>query len=116
MPALDIVEKEWRASHTAASKSGDKKGAHGALIISGKVDQDKFFSNGKLFLPFRLHWITYAGTYLGLDFAAVLKKPSFHTSGSDFLAFSSFTHHSIRHIQPVPLETTTLPHSNNSRN
>lgn len=38
--ALDIVEKDWRTSN------GEAAGGPGALIISGKHDQDKFFSNG----------------------------------------------------------------------
>lgn len=33
--SCDIVEKEWRA-----------QGGAGAFIITGKQDQDKFFSNG----------------------------------------------------------------------
>ena len=38
--ALDIVEKDWRSAH------GEASGGPGALIISGKQTQDKFFSNG----------------------------------------------------------------------
>lgn len=38
--ALDIVESDWRAGN------GDRPGGPGALIISGKRDQNKFFSNG----------------------------------------------------------------------
>ncbi|KAF8313082.1 ClpP/crotonase [Clavulina sp. PMI_390] len=38
--ALDIVEKDWR------TQNGASPGGPGALIISGKQDQDKFFSNG----------------------------------------------------------------------
>ena len=41
--ALDAVEKDWRGYADAAGESG----APGALIISGKHDQQKFFSNGK---------------------------------------------------------------------
>lgn len=41
--ALDTVEKDWRATH------GDALGGPGALIISGKQTQEKFFSNGKKF-------------------------------------------------------------------
>lgn len=37
LKALDLVEKDWRST----------PGAPGALIISGKRDQQKFFSNGK---------------------------------------------------------------------
>ncbi len=45
-PALDMVEREWRAQRREALKRQDKDGAGGALIIVGKRDQDKFFSNG----------------------------------------------------------------------
>lgn len=38
--ALDLVEKDWRASTK-------EPGAPGALIVSGKHDQVKFFSNGR---------------------------------------------------------------------
>ena len=52
-PALDIVEKEWRTEYDAAravSKEGKKPDANtraGALVIVGKLSQDKFFSNGE---------------------------------------------------------------------
>ena len=51
-PALDIVEKEWRETFRAAQKKGSAskdatKDGRGALIIVGKMDQDKFFSNGQ---------------------------------------------------------------------
>lgn len=45
-PALDIVEKEWRTARNKALKEDDKAGAGGALIIVGRLDQDRFFSNG----------------------------------------------------------------------
>lgn len=45
-PALDIVEREWRARRNEALGNKDKNGAGGALIIVGRRDQDKFFSNG----------------------------------------------------------------------
>ena len=42
-PALDVVEHCW---HVARDKyANDNKGA-GALVIVGRRDQDKFFSNG----------------------------------------------------------------------
>lgn len=41
--ALNIVESDWRAGN------GDQPGGPGALIISGKRDQEKFFSNGAPF-------------------------------------------------------------------
>ena len=51
MPALDIVEREWRAQLRTALQNNDKEGGKGSLIIVGKRDQDKFFSNGKFHLP-----------------------------------------------------------------
>ncbi|KAG6844957.1 putative secondary metabolism biosynthetic enzyme [Tephrocybe sp. NHM501043] len=45
-PALDAVERDWREQWRTAQASKDKSGGKGALIIVGKKDQDKFFSNG----------------------------------------------------------------------
>ena len=41
-----MVEREWRGQLRAAKQSNDKEGGKGALIIVGRRDQDKFFSNG----------------------------------------------------------------------
>lgn len=57
-PALDAAEKHWRQQWRAAQKAKDKEGGKGALIIVGRRDQDKFFSNG-------------------LDFANVVNNPNF---------------------------------------
>jgi len=49
-PALDVVEEEWRKSLKAAraeGKSAAPDEGKGALIIIGKRDQNKFFSNGE---------------------------------------------------------------------
>lgn len=40
--ALDTIEKDWRGY----AEADGQMGAPGALIISGKQDQQKFFSNG----------------------------------------------------------------------
>ncbi|KAL9714189.1 hypothetical protein Ac2012v2_002498 [Leucoagaricus gongylophorus] len=45
-PGLDFVEKHWRERWRKAWDAGDKEGGRGALIIVGRLDQDKFFSNG----------------------------------------------------------------------
>lgn len=52
MPALDHVEREWRSEWGAAQKSKQTGGpdGSGALILIGKRDQDKFFSNGDLII------------------------------------------------------------------
>ena len=49
-PALDTIEKEWKESFKVAKAKGKSAGpdeGKGALIIIGKRDQNKFFSNGK---------------------------------------------------------------------
>jgi hypothetical protein len=46
LPALDIVEKEWRASQKRWDGDPKNQEGSGALIIVGRKDQDKFFSNG----------------------------------------------------------------------
>ena len=47
-PALDLIEKDWRESTTAAKKANpkDEKAGAGSLVIVGKRGQEKFFSNG----------------------------------------------------------------------
>ncbi|KAF9648801.1 ClpP/crotonase [Thelephora ganbajun] len=48
-PALDVVEDEWKKSLKAAKAKGKSVGpdeGKGALIIIGKRNQNKFFSNG----------------------------------------------------------------------
>jgi Delta3-Delta2-enoyl-CoA isomerase len=59
-PALNAVEKEWRESWRLFMKDqkNNKDEGKGALIIVGRRDQDKFFSNG-------------------LDFANSSKDPNF---------------------------------------
>ena len=47
-PALDVVEREWREGWRKAQGVKDKIGGEGAVIIVGRKDQDKFFSNGEL--------------------------------------------------------------------
>ncbi|KIJ52605.1 hypothetical protein M422DRAFT_776219 [Sphaerobolus stellatus SS14] len=46
MPALDLVENAWDTARDAAKATKDKEGGKGALVIIGKRNQDKFFSNG----------------------------------------------------------------------
>ncbi|KAF5342146.1 hypothetical protein D9611_001606 [Ephemerocybe angulata] len=57
-PALDEVERQWRAQWGEAQKTKKKELGNGALIIVGRKDQDKFFSNG-------------------LDFENAIKDPNF---------------------------------------
>ena len=46
LPALDIVERDWRNVWRAARAAKDKTGGRGSLILVGNRSQDKFFSNG----------------------------------------------------------------------
>ncbi|KAG9013917.1 hypothetical protein FRB94_004297 [Tulasnella sp. JGI-2019a] len=48
MPALNLVEKEWRSQWRGSNSDASvgKASRAGSLIISGPLDQDKFFSNG----------------------------------------------------------------------
>ncbi|EJD49753.1 ClpP/crotonase [Auricularia subglabra TFB-10046 SS5] len=56
-PALDIVEHDWRTSTKKAKKAKDEKAGSGFLVIVGKRDQDKFFSNGFPFQDIlKKHW------------------------------------------------------------
>lgn len=77
-PALDTVEREWRSQWRAAQKAKDKDGGKGALIIVGRRDQDKFFSNGKWLVLSRQDKLTNRIT--GLDFASVVPNPNFFPS------------------------------------
>jgi hypothetical protein len=49
-PALDAVERHWRNQWRAVQNLKDKSGGNGAVILVGRRDQDKFFSNGASFL------------------------------------------------------------------
>lgn len=46
LPALDVVERDWRDAWRASKQSNDKEAGRGALIIVGNRGQNKFFSNG----------------------------------------------------------------------
>lgn len=46
LPALDVVEREWRVQWREAQATKNKEGGRGALIIVGNRSQNKFFSNG----------------------------------------------------------------------
>ena len=77
MEALNIVERDWRRGTT-------ENGAPGALIISGKQDQAKFFSNGQCIaakhtsFPSRpLTSLLNRTTYIGLDYETLKDDPIF---------------------------------------
>jgi len=46
MPALDTVERDWRAARRGKDYIKDAKVGAGSLVIVGNRKQDKFFSNG----------------------------------------------------------------------
>ena len=45
-PALQIVEREWRREREEGKAQNDKNAGAAALAIIGRLDQEKFFSNG----------------------------------------------------------------------
>jgi hypothetical protein len=45
-PALQIVEREWRKERAEDKAKQDKNAGTAALVIVGRLDQEKFFSNG----------------------------------------------------------------------
>jgi hypothetical protein len=50
-PALQIVEREWRKERAEGRAKQDKNAGTAALVIVGRLDQEKFFSNGAPDLP-----------------------------------------------------------------
>jgi len=45
-PALQIVEREWRKERAEGKAKKDKNAGTAALVIVGRLTQEKFFSNG----------------------------------------------------------------------
>jgi enoyl-CoA hydratase/carnithine racemase len=45
-PALQTVEREWRKERAEGRARKDKDAGAAALVIVGRLDQEKFFSNG----------------------------------------------------------------------
>ncbi|KAH9004957.1 ClpP/crotonase-like domain-containing protein [Lactarius hatsudake] len=45
-PALQTIEREWRKERTDGKARKDKNAGAGAVVIVGRLDQEKFFSNG----------------------------------------------------------------------
>lgn len=73
-PALDAVEKHWRDEWRIAQTTNDKDGGKGAVILVGRMDQDKFFSNGK----YRQNVCgNLTDRFVGLDFAVSSKDITF---------------------------------------
>ena len=53
-PALQVVEREWRKESAEGKARKEKNAGAAALVIVGRLDQDKFFSNGRGFLTLRV--------------------------------------------------------------
>ncbi|KAJ7671635.1 ClpP/crotonase-like domain-containing protein [Mycena polygramma] len=68
-PALDAVERQWRNQWRAVQDSKDKSGGSGALVIVGRRDQDKFFSNG-----LDLSLVPFNGNFFPLTFNPLLER------------------------------------------
>ena len=50
-PALQFVEREWRKERAEGKSKNDKNAGAAALVIVGRLDQEKFFSNGAPIFP-----------------------------------------------------------------
>jgi hypothetical protein len=50
-PALRVVEREWRKERAEGKSKNDKNAGVAALVIVGRLDQEKFFSNGTHTFP-----------------------------------------------------------------
>ncbi|KAJ7242774.1 ClpP/crotonase-like domain-containing protein [Mycena haematopus] len=68
-PALDAVELHWRKQWREAQNSKEKTGGNGAVIIVGRKDQDKFFSNG-----LDLSFVPFNGNFFPLTFNPLLER------------------------------------------
>jgi len=71
-PALQFVEREWRKERAEGKSKNDKNAGAAALVIVGRLDQDKFFSNG-------------------LDYDRVVSDPSFFQATFDPLLLHLLT-------------------------
>ena len=45
-PALETVEREWRKERAEGKARKETDAGAAALVIVGRLDQEKFFSNG----------------------------------------------------------------------
>lgn len=77
LPALDHVELAWRNSVRDAKARKDTEGGKGALVITGKRSQEKFFSNGEYTSN---PWMVSKHLPKGFDYPQVLKNSGFMTS------------------------------------
>lgn len=89
-PALNTVEKEWRESWRIHMKDQtvNKDEGKGALVIVGRRDQDKFFSNGVSSSASETFPLIHC-IFPGLDFPNSSKDPNF---------FPGNTSHRIAHV------------------
>ncbi|KAF8207188.1 ClpP/crotonase-like domain-containing protein [Mycena galopus ATCC 62051] len=68
-PALDAVELHWRNQWRVVQDAKDKSGGNGAVIIVGRKDQDKFFSNG-----LDLSFVPFNGNFFSMTFNPLLER------------------------------------------
>jgi len=87
-PALQIVEREWRKEREEGKAKKYKNAGAAALVIVGRLDQDKFFSNGAPD-PNSFRESDLNPFCLGFDYPVSSRDPS-------FLAFSSGEPSAIR--------------------
>jgi enoyl-CoA hydratase/carnithine racemase len=71
-PALETVERAWRKESAEGKARKEKHAGAAALVIVGRLDQEKFFSNG-------------------FDFPSVLSDPAWFTATFDPLLLSLLT-------------------------
>jgi hypothetical protein len=80
-PALQIVERQWRRERQEGKARKDKKNAGtAALVIVGRLDQEKFFSNGAPD-PDSFWESDFNPFLLGFDYPVSSRDPSFLTGG-----------------------------------
>jgi Delta3-Delta2-enoyl-CoA isomerase len=79
-PALQIVEREWRKERAEGKAKKEKNAGTAALVIVGRLDQEKFFSNGASEclsllpgVPLRFFFVT------GFDLSSVFGDPTWFT-------------------------------------
>ncbi|KAK7032877.1 Enoyl-hydratase isomerase [Favolaschia claudopus] len=67
--ALDAVERDWREQWRKVQGQKDKSAGRGAVILVGRRDQDKFFSNG-----LDLSFVHFNGNFFPVTFNPLLDR------------------------------------------
>lgn len=74
LPALDVVQSAWVDARDQARAKKDKEGGKGALVMVGKRKQDKFFSNGIIYIYVCVIILSESA---GFDYPSVVGDPTF---------------------------------------